>query len=583
MAKKLILGKYKNSDVSIPLDFVTETTAILGRKGSGKSYAAMVFAEELLDKRQQVVTVDPLDAWWGLKSSSNGREPGHSIVVFGGSHSDLPLREDMGRRLAELIVYHDLSAILSVNRLSKSAQRRFFTDFATSLYEIKTDDKYRQPMHLFIDEAHRFVPQEKSGGLAVMIGAANDLVLEGRTRGVGVTVISQRPAKINKDVLTQVGAMLVLQMTGKNDRKAIAEWVDEKGTEDRAAEFMASLPGLKKGQAWLWSPGELDIFTQLKIRQKRTFDSSATPKPGQKLRAPKKMAKIDLEALRENLEEVIEEAHANDPVRLQARIHELEGRLQQVQAAQTTDEQVQARVNHAVQDSMRKVRQEFEDEWRARYEQLSKDLLMVRKGLHEDFDKVIGTFSYEPPEVDLEPVAASHQPPPPEPVRAPRRAAMAGNGDGSMSKAQKKLLTVLAQMGKAVTQKRLGFLAGYTPGKGYFKNILSEIRSKGWAVGRGELVITESGLVALGSYDPLPTGRSLHDYWLGKVQGAEREILRVLIDYHPSEITRADLLERSQKKEGGYFKNCLSRLSSLGLMVRVHRGSFKAAPELFGG
>ena len=152
-----------------------------------------------------------------------------------------------------------------------------------------------------------------------------------------------------------------------------------------------------------------------------------------------------------------------------------------------------------------------------------------------------------------------------------------------MSKAQKKLLTVLAQMGKAVTQKRLGFLAGYTPGKGYFKNILSEIRSKGWAVGSGELVITESGLVALGSYEPLPTGRALHDYWIGKVQGAEREILRVLIDCHPSEVTRAELLERSQKKEGGYFKNCLSRLSSLGLMVRVHRGSFKAAPELFGG
>ena len=583
MAKKLILGSHKGKDVWLPLDFVTETTAILGRKGSGKSYAAMVFAEELLQKNQQVVTIDPLDAWWGLKSSANGREAGHQIVVFGGPHGDLPLRDDMGRRMAELIVYHDMSAILSVNRLSKSAQQRFFTDFALTLYEIKADDQYRQPMHLFIDEAHRFVPQQVFRGLEGMVGAANDLVLEGRTRGIGITVIGQRPAKINKDVLTQVGAMLVLQVTGKNDRKAIAEWVDEKGTEDRAEEFMASLPGLKKGNAWLWSPGELDIFTRLKVRQKHTFDSSATPKPGQKPRTPKKMAAIDLEELRSNLEEVIEEAHANDPAQLQARIHELEGYLQQAQAAQTTDEQVQARVTNAVQDAIRKAHKGFEEEWASRYDKLCGDLLLARKGLHTALDGAQNNFDRKAPDPEFEPVVESHQPVPPEPVRASIRPSTAGNGDGSLGKAHRKLLTVLAQMGKLVPQKRLGFLAGYTPGKGYFKNLLSEIRSAGWAEGSGQLAITSVGLTALGHYDPLPTGKALHEYWIGKVNGAEKEILRVLIDSHPREITRAELLERSNKKDAGYFKNCLSHLSGLGLLVRAGGGMFKAAPELFGG
>lgn len=187
------------------------------------------------------------------------------------------------------------------------------------------------------------------------------------------------------------------------------------------------------------------------------------------------------------------------------------------------------------------------------------------------------------PEPEFEPVVESYQPPSPKPVSTPRSPAMAIPGDAYLGKARRKLLTVLAQMGKPVPQKRLGFLAGYTPGKGYFKNLLSEIRSAGWAEGSGQLTITSDGLTALCHYDPLPVGKALHDYWIGKVNGAEKEILRVLIDSHPREITRAELLERSNKKDAGYFKNCLSHLSGLGLLVRAGGGMFKAAPELFGG
>jgi len=113
--------------------------------------------------------------------------------------------------------------------------------------------------------------------------------------------------------------------------------------------------------------------------------------------------------------------------------------------------------------------------------------------------------------------------------------------------------------------------------------MLSEIRTAGLAEGSGQLVITEAGRTALGHYDPLPSGKALHEYWIGKVSGAESDILRVLVDSHPRDITRAELLERTNKKDAGYFKNCLSKLSGLGLLVRVPVGMFKAAPELFGG
>jgi DNA helicase HerA-like ATPase len=92
MKNKIILG----DNLQLPLDFVTQTQAILAKRGVGKSYTASVEAEEMLKAGQQVVVIDPTGAWWGLKSSADGKHPGFSIVVFGGEHADVPLEETAG-------------------------------------------------------------------------------------------------------------------------------------------------------------------------------------------------------------------------------------------------------------------------------------------------------------------------------------------------------------------------------------------------------------------------------------------------------------------------------------------------------
>jgi uncharacterized protein len=82
--------------LSFPLDFVTQTQAILAKKRVGKSYTAAVEAEELLKAKQQIVIIDPTGAHWGLKSSADGKHPGFPIAVFGGEHADVPLEESAG-------------------------------------------------------------------------------------------------------------------------------------------------------------------------------------------------------------------------------------------------------------------------------------------------------------------------------------------------------------------------------------------------------------------------------------------------------------------------------------------------------
>src|SRR5262245_30134216 len=101
--KTLALAK----DLKLPLlEAVTQTFAILGKRGSGKTTTATVLVEELLAAGQHVVMLDPLDVTWGLRASRDGKTAGFPITVLGGDHADLPLEASAGAVIAEFVVEH---------------------------------------------------------------------------------------------------------------------------------------------------------------------------------------------------------------------------------------------------------------------------------------------------------------------------------------------------------------------------------------------------------------------------------------------------------------------------------------------
>jgi hypothetical protein len=75
---------------------------------------------------------------------------------------------------------------------------RFFTDFADTILRVN-----RGPLRLVIDGAHLFAPQAGTRGADAMpdmlLHAANNLISLGRSRGLRIVLISQRPAKVHKD------------------------------------------------------------------------------------------------------------------------------------------------------------------------------------------------------------------------------------------------------------------------------------------------------------------------------------------------------------------------------------------------
>jgi len=68
-------------------------------------------------------------------------------------------------------------------------------------------------------------------------------------------MITQRPATLSKDILTQAEVLIALRMTGPRDVAAIDEWVRLHADEDEAREVKSSLASLPVGTAWVWSPG----------------------------------------------------------------------------------------------------------------------------------------------------------------------------------------------------------------------------------------------------------------------------------------------------------------------------------------
>jgi hypothetical protein len=536
-----------SDDLMLPLDVVTETFLIFGKRGSGKTATAGVLTEELIGAGLPVCVIDPMGAWWGLRSSADGQGPGLPVTILGGEHADLPLEPDSGAAVADMIVDERLPVVLDMWLMSKTQQRHFVTEFMERLFR-----RNRDPLHLVIDEADRFAPQGGARDNARLIGAYEDIVLRGRKPGIGSTSITLRPAQLHSAIRSQVEVLIAMKLLGKLDVAAIDEWIRLHASEDEAREMKASLPSLPVGTAWVWSPGLLGLLARVQMRPRRTFDSSATPKVGQQRIEPRAFAPVnpaDLQRLAGRLKtaaapaaQAPEKAAGEEARRLRGEVAALRARL--AEAEQREPERVEVPVL-APGDI-------------AAIEQHIAELRGMAGSLEIALSRAV-----RPAAVVPRPAAA----PAPRPAERPRPAT-APEGDTVLSKAQRAILTVLAQFPDGRTKRQLGMLTGYSAKGGGFNNALGSLRTAG-LIGRGEpITATPAGVEVIGDeWEPLPEGPALAEYWIAQLPRAEGLILRALLDAFPSSLTKAEIAERTgYAASGGGFSNALGKLRTLQLI-----------------
>jgi uncharacterized protein len=551
--------------VKIPVEALQQAIAIVGRVGSGKTYAAKVLLEPLLvNDRAHTCIVDPTGAWWGLRATAKGTPSGIAIPIFGGDHGDVPLEPDLAGAIAEFVAGGG-NAILDVSEFGSKARIRFMTTFLEDLYRLN-----KVPLHLIVDEADLFAPQRPQPDETVLLNRMEQIVRRGRVRGFVPWLITQRPAVLNKNVLSQVNTLVAMQLTGPQDRDAIGAWIEGQADRDEGKRVLAELPKLPKGEGYVWSPSH-DFLDRVKFGRLSTFDSSAGP--ASSAPAPR-VQDADLSGIAAKVQEIRDRQRENDPDALRARIAELE----KAQPHEASDEALRAEYDRGYLNG----RRDAATALAGHFSKLAPAIEQAGAALF-DLRQDVGAWALSAADNERQtdaaaaPKVARHSAPPPT-TRSN------GKANGSLPKAERAILTAAAQRNpKQSSRAQLSLLSGYSITSSTFANALGALRTLGLIDGKGdENHITPAGLRAAGQVDPMPTGRQLVDWWISRLPKAEAALLRVAAEYHPRAISRERL-----SQESGYsltsssFANALGRLRSLSLIQG--RGDVQATADLFGG
>ncbi len=310
----------------LSIELLMQPIALLGNKGSGKTYAGLKLFEQAHQAGVQCIWFDPVSKAYGLRLGPDGKPNVglKDVYIFGGKRGDFPLEASRGAFVAKLLVERRVSVVLDLSQFRKGARKQFITDFLEEFYHLKVDKDDGLPTLMFFEEAHLVLPQRPMKGDERMLGAVEDVVLLGRNCGIGTVLMDQRPAHVNKSCLAETEVLLALRTTYPLDRKVYREWIADKGAQE--IDLDAELPELKAGEGFLWAPTE-KIFKRAQVLPRETYDSSATARIGGRRRAVGKLSKVDVGAIAEEMRVVSEEAARTNPAKLLARIAELEKEL----------------------------------------------------------------------------------------------------------------------------------------------------------------------------------------------------------------------------------------------------------------
>ncbi len=257
MAKNIPLNISRNLTLTLD-EIIGQCIAILGIRGSGKSNTAGVIFEELLKHNYPLTIVDIDGEYFGLK------EHFEVLVIGSGDNVDLELDLQSAAEIAEISLEKSIPLVLDLSSYLAEERNEFLKNYLKRIWSLA--GKLRRPYIIGIEESHEFIPQGTRTELKELIAR---IALRGRKRGLGTIIISQRSAKVEKDVLTQAGILFLHRVVHEADMRVYCDLLPW-----RKSEVKEVISHLGVGDN-VYVNGE--IILPINVRERETFHAGFTP------------------------------------------------------------------------------------------------------------------------------------------------------------------------------------------------------------------------------------------------------------------------------------------------------------------
>jgi hypothetical protein len=302
--------------LSLPVvEVLTGRAFLTGKSGSGKSNTASVVIENLLDEGFPVLVVDTDGEYYGLKEE-------YEVLHAGADEEcDIQVSPEHAGKIADLALEQNVPIILDVSGyLDEDVAKDLLRETTRHLFA--KEKKLKKPFLMLIEECHEYIPEggglDETGKMLVKVGK------RGRKHGLGILGISQRPADVKKDFITQCDWLVWHRLTWGNDTKVVGRILGR--------EYADAIEDMDDGEAFVMTDWSEDV-RRVQFHRKQTFDAGATPGLGDFERPELKSVDSDLVS---ELRDISEERERRESEladlrqeldRKEAKIRELEAEL----------------------------------------------------------------------------------------------------------------------------------------------------------------------------------------------------------------------------------------------------------------
>ena len=117
-------------------------------------------------------------------------------------------------------------------------------------YAIWSRTEAQRPILLVCEEAHRYVPSDKTGSGQAVRKILERIAKEGRKYGVSLGLITQRPSDLAEGVLSQCGTIIAMRLNNERDQAFVKSAMPE-----GARGFLDVIPALRNRECIVCGEG----------------------------------------------------------------------------------------------------------------------------------------------------------------------------------------------------------------------------------------------------------------------------------------------------------------------------------------